>query len=229
MRTLLLLSCAAHLSLAQFFQFQQQGGGGINLEDLMGGAFGGGGGGFGGFGGGGGGYEELPQEDEDEEIDLYERLNLQPEASDREIKSAYRKLSVQYHPDKNAGNKEAEMKFREITEAYEILSDKEKRVIYDSSGIGAVKKMGQGDGGGGGSPFDMFFGGGGGGGQKQRGRNMDIELPVTLEDLYVGNEKAATVKRRVVCRNCKGKQSLPRCSSCGPCPKEKKMVHKRAG
>ena len=55
MRTLLLLGCAAHLSLAQFFQFQQQGGGGINLEDLMGGAFGGGGGGFGGFGGGGGG------------------------------------------------------------------------------------------------------------------------------------------------------------------------------
>ena len=75
----------------------------------------------------------------------------------------------------------------------------------------------------------MFFGGGGGQRQNQRGRNMDIELPVTLEDLYVGNEKAATVKRRVVCRNCKGKSHLPRCASCGPCPKEKKMVHKRAG
>ena len=75
----------------------------------------------------------------------------------------------------------------------------------------------------------MFFGGGGGRQQNQRGRNMDIELPVTLEDLYVGNEKAATVKRRVVCRNCKGKSHLPRCASCGPCPKEKKMVHKRAG
>ena len=58
---------------------------------------------------------------------------------------------------------------------------------------------------------------------------MDIELPVSLEDLYVGNEKAATVKRRVVCRNCKGKAHLPRCSTCGECPKEKKMVHKRAG
>jgi DnaJ-class molecular chaperone len=102
-------------------------------------------------------------------------------------------------------------------------------LLAASAGIGAVKKMGQGDGGGGGSPFDMFFGGGGGGGQKQRGRNMDIELPVTLEDLYVGNEKAATVKRRVVCRNCKGKANLPRCAACGPCPKEKKMVHKRAG
>jgi len=159
-------------------------------------------------------------------VDLYERLGLQPEANDRDIKKAYRKMSVEYHPDKNPGN---EAKFREITEAYEILGDKEKRVIYDSSGIGAVKKMGQGDGGGGGSPFDMFFGGGGGQKQGQRGRNMDIELPVTLEDLYVGNEKTATVKRRVVCRNCKGKAHLPRCSACGPCPKEKKMVHKRAG
>ena len=104
-------------------------------------------------------------------------------------------------------------KFREVTEAYEILSDKEKRVIYDFNGIGAVKKMGQGDQGGGGSPFDMFFGGGGGQQRNQRGRNMDIELPVSLEDLYIGNEKAATVKRRVVCRNCKGKAHLPRCQA----------------
>ena len=74
-------------------------------------------------------------------MDLYERLGLQPEASDREIKSAYRKLSAQYHPDKNKGSEEAVAKFREIAEAYEILADKEKRVIYDSSGIGAVKKM----------------------------------------------------------------------------------------
>ena len=105
-----LLSCAAHLSLAQFSS-SSSGWGCINLEDWRGGAFGGGGGGFGGFGGGGGGYEELLQEDEEEEVDLYERLNLAPEASDRDIKSAYRKLSVQYHPDKNQGNKEAEMKF----------------------------------------------------------------------------------------------------------------------
>merc|ERR1719482_212337 len=76
----------------------------------------------------------------------------------------------------------------------------------------------------------MFFGGGGGGQkQGQRGRNMDIELPVTLEDLYVGNEKSATIKRRVVCRNCKNKAHLPRCASCGSCRKEKKMVHRRAG
>merc|ERR1719482_1340318 len=76
----------------------------------------------------------------------------------------------------------------------------------------------------------MFFGGGGGGQkQGQRGRNMDIELPVTLEDLYLGNEKVATVKRRVVCRNCKNKAHLPRCQACQACPKEKKMVHKRAG
>ena len=89
--------------------------------------------------------------------------------------------------------------------------------------------MGQGGEQQGGSPFDMFFGGGGRQKDSGRGRNMDIELPVTLEDLYVGNEKAATVKRRVVCRNCKNKAQLPRCAACGPCPKEKKMVHKRAG
>ncbi len=216
----LLLGCCARTALTQFFQFQSQGGG-INLEDLMGG------GGFhGGFGGGRGGYEELPKEDEEEEVDLYERLELQPEATDREIKKAYRSLSVKLHPDKNPG---ADVqRFQEVTEAYEILSDKEKRVLYDHGGISAVKKAGQG-GEGGGSPFDMFFGGGGGQKDAQRGRNMDIELPVTLEDLYVGNEKVATVKRRVVCRNCKNKAHLPRCANCGSCPKEKKMVHRRAG
>lgn len=62
-------------------------------------------------------------------MDLYERLDLQPEASEREIKKAYRTLSVKYHPDKNKGNEAALLRFREITEAYEVLSDKEKRVI----------------------------------------------------------------------------------------------------
>jgi len=212
---------------AQFFQgggqFFQQGGGGINLEDLMGG----GGGGFG--GGGGGRYEELPQEAEEEEVDLYERLGLEAEATTKEVKTAYRKMSVIHHPDKNGGGEAAVMKFREITEAYEILSDPEKRVLYDHTGIAAARKGLEQQQEQGGSPFDMFFGGGGGRQESKRGRNMEIELPVTLEDLYVGNEKSATVKRRIVCKNCKTKMNTPRCRECGACPKEKKMVHRRAG
>ena len=95
---------------AQFFQgggqFFQQGGGGINLEDLMGGGFG---------GGGGGRYEELPQEAEEEEVDLYERLGLEAEATTKQIKTAYRKMSVLHHPDKTGGGEAAVQKFRELT------------------------------------------------------------------------------------------------------------------
>merc|ERR1740124_1347583 len=187
----------------------------------------GGGGGFGGGGGGGGRYEELPQEEEEEEVDLYERIGVEAEATTKEIKTAYRKMSVIHHPDKNGGGEAAIMKFREITEAYEILSDPEKRVLYDHTGIAAARKglQAQEEGG---SPFDMFFGGGGRQ-ESKRGRNMEIELPVTLEDLYVGNEKSATVKRRIVCKNCKKKMQTPRCRECGACPKEKKMVHRREG
>mmetsp|Transcript_36464 Transcript_36464/g.117538 ORF Transcript_36464/g.117538 Transcript_36464/m.117538 type:complete len:396 (-) Transcript_36464:313-1500(-) len=221
---LLLLLALCGGASAQFFQFQQ---GGINLEDLMGGAFGGGGGGGHHGGGGRGGDEELPQEEEEEEVDLYERLGIQPEATDREIKSAYRKLSVQLHPDKNPDGSTLG-RFREVTEAYEILADKERRVLYDFGGIGAARKGAQ-EQEGGGSPFDMFFGGGGGREQSNRGRNTEIDLPVTLEDLYMGNEKSATIKRRIVCRNCKKKPNVPRCQGCGACPKEKKMVHRRAG
>jgi len=209
---------------AQFFQgggqFFQQGGGGINLEDLMGGGFGG--------GGGGGRYEELPQEAEEEEVDLYERLGLEAEATTKQVKTAYRKMSVLHHPDKTGGGEAAVQKFREITEAYEILSDPEKRVLYDHTGIAAARKGLEHQQEQGGSPFDMFFGGGGRQ-ESKRGRNMEIELPVTLEDLYVGNEKSATIKRRIVCKNCKTKMHTPRCRECGACPKEKKMVHRRAG
>ena len=118
-------------------------------------------------------------------------------------------------------------KFREITEAYEILSDKEKRVVYDHGGIGAVRKADRGEGQGG-SPFDMFFGGGGGNEQK-RGRNMEIEPPVTLEDLYVGNEKSATIKRRVVCRNCKNKAHHAALRLVRLVPEGEEAVHRRAG
>ena len=109
--------------------------------------------------------------------DYYEILGVNKSATPEEIKKAYRKVAIQFHPDKNPGNKEAEEKFKEAAEAYEILSDSEKRTRYDRFGhSGGAGGFGGhhmnmddifsqfGDIFGGGSPFDSFFGGGGGGG-----------------------------------------------------------------
>ena len=97
--------------------------------------------------------------------DFYETLGVSKDASQSDIKKAYRKLALKYHPDKNQGNKEAEDKFKEISSAYEVLSDENKRAKYDRFGHDAYTQSG-GGGAGGGDPFDIFsqvFGGGGGG------------------------------------------------------------------
>jgi len=148
------------------------------------------------------------------ETKLYDTLGVSPSASDSELKKAYRKLAMKWHPDKNDGNAEAETKFKEISYAYEILSDEKKRTIYDQGGETALKEGG-GGGGGGGSPFDifdMFFGGGMGGmggGHRhrgpQKGKDVVHQLKVSLEDMYNGTTKRLSLQKNVVCDKCNGR------------------------
>ncbi len=167
--------------------------------------------------------------------DYYEVLGVQRGASDAEIKKAYRQMALKYHPDKNPGNKEAEDKFKEAAEAYEIISDQEKRQRYDQFGHSGVGSNG-GFGGGGmsmddifshfgsvfgeDSPFDSFFGGGGRGGRRSvnRGSNLRITLKLTLEEIAHGVEKKLKVNKAVACKTCHGSGAqdgaLNRCATC---------------
>jgi len=145
------------------------------------------------------------------ETKLYDTLGVSPSASDPELKKAYRKLAMKWHPDKNDGDAAAEKKFKEISFAYEVLSDEKKRRIYDEGGETALKEGGTG--GGGGSPFDifdMFFGGGMGGGHRhhrgpQKGKDVVHQLKVSLEDMYNGATKRLSLQKNIVCDKCGGK------------------------
>src|SRR5688572_8146654 len=158
--------------------------------------------------------------------DFYEILGVGKNATADEIKKAYRKVAIQFHPDKNQGNKEAEEKFKEAAEAYEILSDADKRAKYDrfghsrgNGGYGGHDMNMEdifsqfGDIFGGGGPFDSFFGGGQRGGKRQRkGSNLRIKLKLTLEEIAGGVEKKIKVNRLVqaegvtfkTCQTCQG-------------------------
>ncbi|EYU46792.1 hypothetical protein MIMGU_mgv1a0099882mg, partial [Erythranthe guttata] len=149
----------------------------------------------------------------------YDILQVQKGASDEQIKRAYRKLALKYHPDKNPGNEEANKKFAEINNAYEVLSDSEKRGIYDRYGEEGLKQHAAsgGRGGGGGMNiqdiFSSFFGGGSMEEEERviKGDDVVVELDATLEDLYMGGTlkvwrvknviKPAPGKRRCNCRN----------------------------
>ncbi|MCB1236555.1 MAG: molecular chaperone DnaJ [Verrucomicrobiae bacterium] len=177
--------------------------------------------------------------------DYYEVLGVARDASEGEIKKAYRKLAVQFHPDKNPDNKEAEEKFKEIGEAYEILGDSEKKAAYDRFGHAA---FGQGVAGGAGGhgggfhdPMDIFrevFGGGGGagsifeeifgggGGRRQRsgkrgGSDLRYDLPITLEEAAFGTEKELEIEKFVGCDTCSGSgaaggtREVRKCPTCG--------------
>jgi molecular chaperone DnaJ len=165
--------------------------------------------------------------------DYYEILGVVKTASQEEIKKAYRKTAIQFHPDKNPGNKESEEKFKEAAEAYEILSDTEKRAHYDrygharpGTGYGGhnmnmddiFSQFGDIFGGGGGSPFESFFGGGSsrGGKRQRKGSNLRIKLKLTLDEIANGVEKKIKVNRLVraegvtfkTCPTCQGTGQL---------------------
>jgi molecular chaperone DnaJ len=177
--------------------------------------------------------------------DFYEILGVSKSSSQDEIKKAYRKTAMQFHPDRNPGDKASEEKFKEAAEAYEILSDTDKRAQYDRFGHNAFS---QGRGGGGGgfsggnmnmddifsqfgdifgeeSPFGNIFGGGGrrsSGGRSRgvRGSNLRIKIKLNYEEMAKGVSKTVKVKKHVICSSCTGngakdKNSIQSCSTCG--------------
>ncbi|WP_295857730.1 molecular chaperone DnaJ [uncultured Oscillibacter sp.] len=165
--------------------------------------------------------------------DYYEVLGVSRSATEDEIKKAYRKLAKANHPDLNPGDKAAEARFKEINEAYEVLSDKDKKARYDQYGHAGVDPNFGAGGGYGGAGFDFgdlgdifgsFFGGGFGGAQRrsnpnapQRGESIRQSLAITFEEAAFGCEKAVTVDRYVACETCKGSGCEPG-SSPETCP-----------
>ena len=163
--------------------------------------------------------------------DFYEILGVNRDASDEEIKKAYRKLAMKHHPDRNPDNPAAEEKFKEAKEAYEILSDGQKRAAYDQYGhAGIEQQAGMGGGGGGfsdafGGIFDEIFGGrggGGGGGRSNiyRGADLRYNLEITLEQAAHGTETKIRIPTMEVCDPCNGSGAKPgtqpkTCPTCG--------------
>lgn len=156
--------------------------------------------------------------------DYYEVLEIGKEATDTDIKKAYRKLAKQYHPDVNPGDKNAEAKFKEINEAYEVLSDQQKKARYDQYGHagvdpnsfgGAGAGFGDFDFGGIGDIFESFFGGGGFGRSSrsrsgpQKGADLKYSIQLTFEEAAFGVEKEITISRHENCSNCSGTGAKP--------------------
>ena len=178
--------------------------------------------------------------------DLYKTLGLKKDASDTEIKAAYRKAALKWHPDKHKGEKGAEDKFKEINQAYEVLSDKQKRQQYDTfgstGGAGGFPGGGGAPGGGAGfggfdfsgfsggeasgfaDIFESFFGGGGGRsgrkkGGRMRGNDIETHIKITFQEAVFGCEKELEITKADVCNKCEGKGAEPGSSivSCGSC------------
>jgi len=149
------------------------------------------------------------------ELDYYEALEISRNSSGTEIKKAYRKLAMKYHPDRNQGDTEAEERFKVINEAYQVLSDEQKRAIYDQYGKAGLEGHGRGGGFGGHQSMDdimdifnsMFGGGSGFGGQRRRENqkyNLDfeVEYPLKFNEAVFGTEKKINIKYKVPCSDC---------------------------
>lgn len=168
--------------------------------------------------------------------DYYELLGVEKGATEEELKKAYRKKAVQFHPDKNPGNKDAEAMFKKVSEAYEVLKDPQKRAAYDRYGHAAFQQggpagprggggggfhdpfdifrdvfggAGGGGGGGGGGIFEEMFGGGGGRGGDRDGADLRYDLEITLEEAAKGVEKEITFRKAVTCERCHGGGAEP--------------------
>ena len=139
--------------------------------------------------------------------DYYEILGLARDAGGDAIKSAYRKLARQYHPDVNPGDPEAEEKFKEVAEAYEILSDTNKRAAYDRYGHQVPGGAGASDFGGFGDIFEMFFNGASTGGRRggpQRGQDIEYSVSISLEEAFKGGATQIKLPRIETCETCSG-------------------------
>jgi molecular chaperone DnaJ len=160
--------------------------------------------------------------------DYYEILGVQKSVTEAEVKSAYRKLALKFHPDRNPGNKEAEDMFKEASEAYEVLSDQQKRATYDRFGHQGLS--GQGFSGfqdvndvfsNFGSIFEEFFGfsSGGGGGGARRGADLRYDLSIDFEESVFGTEREISFERAASCKKCNGSGCKPGTSkkTCGTC------------
>ncbi len=165
--------------------------------------------------------------------DYYELLGVSRECSDAELKSAFRKAAMQHHPDRNPGDKDAELKFKEINEAYQCLSDKDKRAAYDRYGHAAFENGGGGFGGGGfgadgfassmADIFDDLFGGFAGGrarsNGRERGSDLRYNMEITLEEAFKGKTASIKVPTSISCEACSGSgaKAGSKPKTCGTC------------